>query len=335
MADGLDTAPTVSVVMAVRNAERHVREAVDSILGQTFEDFELIIIDDGSTDRTWDVINSYSDSRLRTVHREHQGLVRSLNTGISLARGKYMARMDGDDVAEPERLAAQVSYLDAHPETVLVSSYVVFIDEQGISLGGPVAIPRHDEELRRALYRENPFSHSATTLRIDALRRVAGYRQAFETSEDYDLWLRMNEIGELSAIARPLIRVRLHAASKTSREGSQVLRFALLARSLAGQRLSGGRDTLGYIVPSGTATRLALLASRPIPDHVSFTDWGRRFQSAGKYKASAGFAVRGLVERPSDLAAWSLLVRACLISIGARRLYGFLKRSRTRFGAGP
>src|SRR4051812_26679567 len=122
--------PTVSVLMAVYNGEQYLREAVNSILSQTFKDFEFIIIDDGSTDRSPELLASYAraDSRVKLISRPNKGLTKSLNEGLHAARGEFVARMDGDDISLPERFERQVSYLREHPEVVLVGSRVEFID---------------------------------------------------------------------------------------------------------------------------------------------------------------------------------------------------------------
>src|SRR5688572_12730012 len=126
--------PTVSCVMTVYNTAPYLREAVESILGQTFTDFEFIIIDDGSTDASPQILSDYAerDARIRLVSRPNTGIVKAANEGIGLSRGKYLARMDSDDVALPHRFATQVKYLDEHPDCVLVGSAAMFIDPYGV-----------------------------------------------------------------------------------------------------------------------------------------------------------------------------------------------------------
>src|SRR5690606_37374672 len=128
--------PRVTVLLAVHNGERYIQEAIDSILAQTFGDFELLIVNDGSTDATRDLVLSYSDDRIRLVDNDHNiGLPKSLNRGLRLAKGRYIARLDADDISEPDRLAAQVSFLQANPDVAMVGSWYRKIDGEGNTLG--------------------------------------------------------------------------------------------------------------------------------------------------------------------------------------------------------
>ncbi|HTU01342.1 MAG TPA: glycosyltransferase family A protein, partial [Candidatus Sulfotelmatobacter sp.] len=125
----------MSVLMAVHNEERHIRQAVESILGQTFTDFEFLVLDDGSSDRTREILQSYAgDPRLHLLTQANAGLTRSLNRCLSLACGRYIARMDGNDVSLPHRLEAQADFLDRHPGVGLLGAYYINIDEKGASL---------------------------------------------------------------------------------------------------------------------------------------------------------------------------------------------------------
>jgi glycosyltransferase involved in cell wall biosynthesis len=123
--------PKVSVVMSVYNNESYIREAVESVLNQSFKDFEFIIINDGSTDRTREILTSYTDERIRLFDQENRGLTISLNRGLSLAKGSYIARMDGDDISDPERFAEEVRFLEQNEKIGLIGTYAHRIDEQG------------------------------------------------------------------------------------------------------------------------------------------------------------------------------------------------------------
>lgn len=327
--------PLVTVLMAVYNGARYIRESIESVLAQSFEDFELLIIDDGSTDLTWSVIRTFSDPRVRAARCPRRGLARSLNDGLARARGKYIARMDADDVAMTDRLEKQVAFLDSHPDHVLVSSWVVFIGDLGFPLQeGTWTIPSSDEELRLRLYKENQFCHGATMIRADALTDAGGYRDRFRTAEDYDLWLRLTEVGALGAVPKPLVSIRRHAESKTAGEGVRVLRFAMMAQQLAFERLRTGRDRLGYVCPPQTSRRLEELRSLSVPEPLNALDWARWFYGEGRKSAATILAVAALREDPTARAAWQVLVEVLLVASGVRRVQGALRHYRGKLRRG-
>jgi glycosyltransferase involved in cell wall biosynthesis len=181
-------APIVSVVMSVYNARAHVREAVESILRQTYDDFELVVIDDGSTDGSGELVSKFTDERIRLVRQSNCGLAAALNHGIMLARGRYIARMDADDVSDLDRLLRQVDLLNVRPDVAIVGTSFEVIDERGNHLETFWALP-HDEDIRRQLLVRNPFGHGTVMIRKEALLAVGGYRLV--AIEDYDLWIRV------------------------------------------------------------------------------------------------------------------------------------------------
>jgi glycosyltransferase involved in cell wall biosynthesis len=207
----------VSVVMPVFNAERFVRAAVESVLGQTHGDLELIAIDDGSRDASPAILGSMADRRLRILTNErNRGIVESLNRGLAAARGRYVARMDADDEALPERLERQVAFLEGHPEVTMVGSAAVLIDEAGRETGREEH-PLTDRAIRRIMFVHNPFCHGSILLRAEALAACGGYDGRFRHNEDYDLWLRIAARHRVANLREPLIRRRRHAGSITAR----------------------------------------------------------------------------------------------------------------------
>ena len=236
----------VSVIMAVYNGERYVREAVDSILNQTFTDLEFIIVDDGSTDRTDRILNTYDDPRIvRVRNEENIGLTRCLNKGLTLARGRYIARQDADDVSVPERLQMQVDFLDGHPEVALVGTSKIEIDDQGNSIKfGRVSCD--DAALRRCLPRVNSFVHGSVLLRRGALKQVGGYRPIFSCTQDYDLWIRIAERYRVANLEQGLYAWRCHHGSISLTRRAEQVGYADLARELALERYLKGSDRYGY-----------------------------------------------------------------------------------------
>ena len=206
--------PRVSVLLPVRDGARFLREALASVLGQTLTEFELLVVDDGSTDETPAILAETRDERLRVLRQEPLGLVAALERGIAEARAPVIARMDADDVSLPERLERQVAYLDARPEVALVVPGVQAIDEDGTP-GETVVLPDDDRALRRRLLLRNPFTHGAVVLRVEAVRRAGGYRPDYGANEDYDLWRRIAREWELGALPELLYRYREHPGAVT------------------------------------------------------------------------------------------------------------------------
>lgn len=233
--------PRVSVVMPVYNEERFLREAVDSILSQTFTDFEFIIIDDGSTDGTPDILAQYAqrDSRVRVFRQENSGLVRSLNRAVALSRGEYVARMDADDISLPKRLATQVRWLDSNPEIASLATRTDEIDENGR------VVKRGDRYvgsafIRRTLLRGySILYHGSVMFRRVCFDRVGGYREEFKRAEDYDLWLRMTDHYSLDNVPEILYQHRLRLGSVSFKHYFQHQRAAALALECARRRRAG------------------------------------------------------------------------------------------------
>jgi GT2 family glycosyltransferase len=228
--DGEMSRPTVSVVMSVYNGERYLPEAVESILNQTLQDFEFIVIDDGSTDRTPDILRSYPE--LEVVSQPNAGLTPSLNRGFRLAQGRYIARMDADDVALPTRFERQVAYLDAHPQVGLLGTAYYQIDDQGKILR-QVVMPCSDHELRLALARYNPFLHSSIMVRKELAEKLGYYDEdeRYKCCEDYEFWIRLARRSQLANLDEALVKWRLHQANVTTRDDDHKLRGDVRLRS--------------------------------------------------------------------------------------------------------
>lgn len=236
--------PTVSVVMSVYNGERFLDEAVDSILGQSFEDFEFIIIDDGSTDSTGPLLDSYRkrDPRVRVFHQENRGLVASLNRGCEAARGKYIARMDADDIAAKDRLSWQLKFMEGHPKVGVVGGAIEFIDITGKSLRTSVN-PAEDRDLRMALP-DCPFWHPTVFMRKEIITLLGGYRKIVTDAEDHDLWLRVAEHYQLANLEKVVLKYRLHPYQVTVRKFRQMVTSSLAAQGAAASRKNGNPDPL-------------------------------------------------------------------------------------------
>lgn len=246
--------PQVSVVLPVWNGERYLKESIDSILAQDFRDFELIIVDDGSTDTTGEVIARYAgDPRVRVHRQENQGLVAALNAGLELSRADFVARLDADDVALPRRLSLQLAHLHKNPDVMAAGSAVELMDADGRTLGIR-RYPVGKAMATRGLLDGCTLAHPAVMMRKAAVKKVGAYRECFRHAEDYDLWLRLTELGQVDNLPETLIRYRLHAQSVTKRHSARQSFAAKAALLLHRRRLSGERMDDG-------------LGSRPITYH--------------------------------------------------------------------
>lgn len=240
--DIFKSSPIISVLMSVYNGEPYLSKAVESILSQTFSDFEFVIINDGSADGSSAILRKYykQDSRIRLVEQQNQGLTRSLNFGLRLARGKYIARMDADDFSMPKRLEIQVDYLDNHPRCVAVGSEVMLVDPEG----WPISLRKQStchEEIEAQLLKGNggAMTHPVVTMRKSAVVAIGGYNEKFVTAQDIDLFLKLSEVGRLHNLSDVLLHWRQHAKSMNHTKyhtwqgmKSQILKDAYRRRGL-------------------------------------------------------------------------------------------------------
>lgn len=242
-------APVVSVLMPVRDGERWLRDAIDSVLAQTFSDFELLAIDDGSTDNTPNTLADYRarDPRVIVVRQERLGLAYALNRGLAEAKGSLIARLDADDVALPERLQRQVRYFDKHPDVALLGTWAQVIDDTGQPMRRRLRPLTDPKSLAATLARTNPFVHSSVMFPAATARDLGGYRPIFEAAEDYDLWLRFSEAGGLATIPEMLILYRRHGGNVTTTSAVRQVFSARLARESSEARRKTGRDPASSI----------------------------------------------------------------------------------------
>ena len=204
----------VSVLMAVYNGERYLRQSVESILNQTYSDFEFIILDDGSNDSTLSILNEYAprDRRMVLVRNETNiGLARSLNLGLELAQGEYIARMDADDISMPERLAVQVAYLETHSDIGVLGSKAYFVDDEMSTIN----YPENPDYLKWCLCFYNPIAHPSVMYRHSLIDSVGGYNEEYQFAQDYELWGRLSGITKLSNFQQVLVQMRKHEGNVT------------------------------------------------------------------------------------------------------------------------
>lgn len=237
--------PEVTVLMSCYNARRWLHEASDSVLAQTFKNFEFILIDDGSTDETWTIIESYRDrdQRIVAISKNNTGLTDSLNMGISQARGAWIARQDADDVWEPTKLEEQVNFLRNHPEVVLLGTGFVEIDEHGRSVKKHRLPPAHRTLVRRLTRWQPYFPHSSALFKRDIAQLAGGYNQLFRKTQDGDLWMRLAEHGNIACLKNCLVRVRKHSAQISNAvTGTSQIVYGIAASTSHFLRIHGCND---------------------------------------------------------------------------------------------
>lgn len=224
--------PSVSVILPVYNAAPYVKEAVQSILSQDHENFECIIIDDGSTDASGDILRELAgkDTRIRLIQRENRGLIATLNEGLSLARAPFIARMDADDVSLPNRLTLQVERMMQEPDLAVLGGGIRYMDAAG-RVGRAVAYPV-GSKVDAALLWGAPVAHPATMLRAEAAKSVGGYPAAFPHAEDYAFWLRLREQGRIDNLSQTILHYRVHGQSMSHVHASVQRTSTLRAQAL-------------------------------------------------------------------------------------------------------
>lgn len=256
------TAPKVTVLMSVLNGEEFLAEAIDSVLAQTFADFEFLIIDNASTDATPKIIAGYEDPRIVCLRNaETLTLTQALNKGLAAARGEYIARLDADDIADPARLGAQAAFLDAHPDVALVASGWIdfFGDDTARQVPGPVP-PSDHAALLAALAERNVLAHSSLMFRRDAVREVGGYPERFAYAMEYALYFKLAERHRLACLPQALVWMRNHEGQISNRvtlRTDHLLEEFEIAATVAASTLDDGTKRLARRKQVKTAIQIA------------------------------------------------------------------------------
>jgi glycosyltransferase involved in cell wall biosynthesis len=288
--------------MSVFNGGRYLREAVESMLAQTFTDFEFIIIDDGSEDDSWKILNEYAahDSRL-VVHRQtNSGLTRALNNGISIARGRYIARMDADDFAEPDRLTLQHEFLEQNSSVVAVGTGIVIVDPYGIPIRTQEVALSHDDIVIKLLRGEGAaICHPSIIIRTESIRKLGGYCEKYREGQDLDLYLRLSEIGKLANLDQPLLYWRQHLSSTnhTKQQRSNNNRIEIVRKAYERRGLTFIEANMGEWSDQ--------------PRVYFLWQWGWNALSKGFRKEAFSHALSALKQNPFSIMSYKLL--ACII----------------------
>lgn len=222
--------PKISVLMSVYNGSQYLRQSVDSILNQSFTDFEFIIIDDYSTDNTWEILTEYveQDRRIKLLkNQENLGLTKSLNLGLKLARGEYIARQDADDISLPKRFEKQIAWLDKDSEVILVSCDLELIDSKGNSSGKFQRACAPELVGWYLLFYNHLAGHSQVTFRRETVINLGGYCETRRYSQDYELWCRLVKVGKIVILPEVLAQQRRHDESISNKKTSEQKTYSL------------------------------------------------------------------------------------------------------------
>ena len=224
--------PLVSVIMSVYNNERYVSQAIESILNQTFKKFEFIIVNDESTDGSEKIIKHYSrkDKRIKYIqNKKNIGLTRSLNLLLGLCKGKYVVRMDSDDWAFPNRIEKQVDFLERN-NNVVVCGGNIEVSGSNLEPLNYREYPVKDSEIRKLMFRFNPYAHPSVTYRLDSVRKAGLYDENLQLTQDYDLYFRLGRIGKLANVPDLVLKLRIHKDSLSMSKSRKQEMIALYTR---------------------------------------------------------------------------------------------------------
>ena len=298
-----DTAtPRVSVLMPVYNAEAFVASAIESILKQTYADFELLIIDDGSTDGSGGIVAEYAtkDDRIRFISRENRGLNATLNELAALARAPYLARMDADDLSLPDRFEKEVAFLDSHPKVVVVGGQTLICDEDMRPIHVRYAPTDHATIDANNLGGNVSMTHAGVLMRAEALQAVGGYNETVKYLEDLDLWLRMAEIGELANLPDLNYKYRFYLDSLSGSNAEEQKANCYAVCKAAWERRGLPEQEITY------------REWRPTRDRASRRDftlsWGWQAWNAGNQDTARYLLLKAIRIDPLSVNAWKGLI---------------------------
>lgn len=310
--------PDVSVVIAVYNGTEFLQQAIDSVLQQSFTNFELIVVDDGSTDQTGEILRGNTDSRLRVIRNERNtGIAFSRNRGLAMARAPYLACMDADDLSSVERFSRQVAFLNDHPEIALVGSYVKIIDGNG-RVGATLEVPTDPGTIASMILRVNCLAHTSVMARKSCILDVGGYDETMACALDYDLWLRMAERYKLANLPECLVNYRIHPGQisltrlKKQRElANESRRRALNRRARNGSSLVSANKPLD---------RLDQLTAADGTIGADYISWSNRFGAVGDRQTALALALHAIKASPlSNRAYFRVLNVASEFALGPDR----------------
>jgi glycosyltransferase involved in cell wall biosynthesis len=309
--------PLVSVLIAVYNGREGIGPTLESLNRQTFRDFEVILVDDGSRDGSADLAESLGYRWLRVIRLERNiGQTAALNAGMRTAHGEYIARHDVEDISHPARFEEQVAFLKTHPRAGMVGCAVEWLDDQG-NLIRRFDYPTEDRAIRERLKEKNSFGHGAVMFRREAGEALAFYRPDFRLAQDYDLWLRLSEGWETANLPDVLYSMRFSPTMASVRRNAEQNAYAALARQLAAERAEFGEEKTDP-GPAAEAIHKAYRSGGKVSirkaQAQNYAEWARRLNhwggSARRYIPRLWWA--GFRAWPFSLALWRAAARLTL-----------------------
>jgi glycosyltransferase involved in cell wall biosynthesis len=296
--------PKASVLLPVFNAERYLEEAVRSVLDQTFNDFECLLLNDGSTDRSAEILENFAktDPRCKIHSWPNQGIVKTLNRGIGLANSDIIIRMDADDISRPQRFERQIEHLEAHPDCIAVGSRIQLIDESGLPICEFNELLDHaDIDASHIAGNLSHITHPAVAIKKWALEEIHGYHEEFGHAQDLDLFLRLAEVGKLVNLPEVLLDYRQHSNSIGYRYAVEQHQSARKAAMMA--RIRRGIEPAGPPGQNFEITEESVSAQ-----HRKWAWWAL---NASNLKAARKHAWRAFAANPFDPANVRLI--ACVL----------------------
>jgi glycosyltransferase involved in cell wall biosynthesis len=303
----MNTIPVVSVLMPAFNAGPFLMTAVESILNQTFNDFELIIIDDGSTDESFAALDAIPDERIRLVRNtENLGLIASRNMAVNLARAPLLACLDADDVAMPRRLETQVQAFRADPDLALLGSSAYLIDDHGHPFD-VIDVPTTNEEIRRVILRGNKIIHSSVMMRSSVVKSLDGYSTEYSLAEDYALWVRIIASHKVMNLSDRLIQYRVHRGQLSQTKIERMRAMAARIQSEAWKALQDTGRSAG-VLPPPSQTLWSALRGHVGSRGRECLHWARIYRRMGSWPDTFKFLASGLLSAPLCAALYSVVL---------------------------
>jgi glycosyltransferase involved in cell wall biosynthesis len=297
--------PRISVIMPVYNAEKYISQAVESILTQTFQDFEFLITDDGSTDGTLTILDRYADidGRIILKHQDNIGYVRTLNLLLESACGEYIARMDADDIAMPERFMHQLAYLNNHPKCAVIGTRALCVSSENIPVYELFKETEHALIDRAHMdFAGSAILHPSVLMRHSLIQEIGGYRLKYSPAEDIDLWLRAAEHAKLANVPDLLMRYRLHQRSESQQRGREQINKMFSAVKEAYSRR-------GIRLPEDVEKRRVQLSKQTIQmSNYTLVQMAHR---AKCYSNARKLALNSFKKEPWSLDSWRALMLGC------------------------
>lgn len=298
------SSPAISVLLPIFNAENYLALAIESLQNQSFSDFEILAINDGSTDLSLTILEGFakSDKRIRVIDQENKGLIATLNEGIQKANAPLIARMDADDICHVLRFEKQLAYLEEHPECVAVGSRVMLIDPEGLPICEfSKQVEHNDIDSDHLSGRGGAIAHPAVMLRKSALEKIGGYRDDVIHAEDIDLFLRLAEVGKLANLPEIFLYYRQHALSIGYRFRQEQKASAEKAILDACHRRN--IDTSNHVMRNEEEAAVVIANT-----HIKWAWWSLQ---SGHVKTARKHALKAIISKPCDFHVWKLL--ACSI----------------------